>query len=83
MSSLTEQERIGLEEVFRSISSQHKHGGKLNRFKEKVTALLAERPFAKRARKPLQLLLLGRKRIKFPNFQHLFPKKNKKKKNLS
>jgi hypothetical protein len=83
VSSLTEQERIGLEEVFMSISSQEKGLGKVRKIKESMLDLFRKKPFLTKLKKPATLSFQAHKRIKIPNFHHLFPKKNKKKKNLS
>lgn len=83
MSSLTEQERIGLEEVFLSISSQNKRLGRIYTFKQKLKQTLKRTHPAKGVKKGAKRLFKARKQINFPNFHHLFPKRNKKKKNLS
>jgi hypothetical protein len=83
VSSLTEQERIGLEEVFLSISSQHRSLGKLHHFKQKLQQAWKATALVAGAKKPSKVLFQAHKRIKLPNFHHLLPKRNKKKKNLS
>jgi hypothetical protein len=83
VSSLTEQERIGLEEVFLSISSTPKSRQKRFGFKKKLRHFRRMKPLVLGVKKPANLLNMALKRIKFSNFRHLLPKKNEKKKNLS
>ena len=83
MSSLTEQERIGLEEVFLSISSNRKRQTKLFRFTENIRAFLKLKKAGKGLLKPMSMLHHVKKRLKSGNLLHLLPKKGKKKKNLS
>ena len=83
MSSLTEQERIGLEEVFLSISKQGKDSGRVHTLKRQLQAIWKRSIALAGLKKPSKLLFQASKRINFPNFHHLIPKKNKKKKNLS
>jgi len=83
VSSLTEQERIGLEEVFLSISTASKPRGKLRNLTKILRELRQRKPFEIGVKRRFGLLGVALKRIKLSNFHHLFPKKNKKKKNLS
>jgi len=83
VSSLTEQERLGLEEVFLSISTHGKPMRKMIAIREKLYVFWRRQPFFRRAQTPLNMLFWGRKQPKYPIFHHLLPKKNKKKKNLS
>jgi hypothetical protein len=83
VSSLTEQERIGLEEVFLSISSTPKRTDRLCGLKKRLRDLRRLKPLSIGAKRPANLLNMALKRIKSSNFHYLLPKKNKKKKNLS
>jgi len=67
MNTLTEEERIGLEDVFLSISTST---SKINRS-------------IKIAKTPLKLLFKAVRNIKIPKFGHFMLKIVKKKKNLS
>lgn len=75
MSSLTEQERIGLEEVFLSISSAPDHAKELHGFKRILLNLIRRKRFQKGFKRPVLLVMMTYRRIKLSNLRHLFPKK--------
>jgi hypothetical protein len=84
MSGLTEQERIGLEEVFLSISSSSsKQPSKLSDIKYRIQKFLNKKRLSKNAGNAHGLPFYPKKMINNSTFAHLFNKKSKKKKNLS
>lgn len=84
MSSLTDQERVGLEEVFLSISkTPSKRYKTSSNIKQLLQLLFESKKLQKHLNKPSHMLLHAKKRIKMSNITQFFNKKQKKKKNLS
>ena len=84
MSSLTDQERRGLEDVFLSISkTPSKRYTKRSHVKQFLQILFETKKLQKHPVKPSTLLKNAKKRIKTSNITKFLTKKSKKKKNLS
>ncbi|MEA3373317.1 MAG: hypothetical protein U9Q62_06460 [Campylobacterota bacterium] len=83
MSSLTEQERVGLDEVFLAISSKRNKEKKLLSLTQRFHKYFMQESMRHTLVKPIKMLNHVHKRIKSSNFLHQLPKNGKKKKNLS
>jgi len=84
VSSLTDQERLGLEDVFLSISkTPSKRYAKTSTLKQFLQILFETKKLQKHLNKPSYMIQSAKKRIKMSNISQYLAKKSKKKKNLS
>jgi len=82
MSSLTEQERLGLDEVFLSISSGHRKYKSWSEIKDFFGGYIQQIRSAKRRYYPSKILFHSHKRLKTTNLLLKLYKKQKKKREL-
>jgi len=82
MSSLTEQERMGLDEVFLSISSGRSKRRKWFSIREYLQKLLAHNRVGTKLVQPVKILFHVQKRLKAASFFYKLPEKRKKKRKL-
>lgn len=82
MSSLTEQERLGLDEVFLSISSGRNKRRKWFSVKEHLRRLLMQERVKIKLFQPVKILFHIQKRLKAATLFYKLPEKRKKKRKL-
>ncbi len=82
MSSLTEQERLGLDDVFLSISSGHHKQRRWSDLKGYLQALFVPTKVGKKISQPVKILFHVQKRIKSSYLLKKLSQKYKKKREL-
>lgn len=82
MSSLTEQERLGLDEVFLSISSGRGKRRKWFSIRKFLQKLAVQERVGIKQFKPVKILFNVQKRLKTYGFFYKLPEKRKKKRKL-
>jgi hypothetical protein len=78
VSSLTEQERLGLEEVFLSISSSDDRIGTIASIQKRIRDISQRRPFGRNVRKPFSRAYTALGRIRVPKLRHFLKIRKKK-----